>query len=124
LATTDVAKVDELLAFIERVPPGELTPFLRAVGARFAARRAVLRGDGETAGAGFLAAARIFREIEAPFEIAVVLLEHAEWLTSEGRVEEAELVAAEARDIFERLRATPYLERLERLPRPSPVVAS
>ena len=124
LATTDEAKVDELLAFIERVPPGELTPFLRAVGARFAARRAVLRGDGETAGAGFLAAARIFREIEAPFELAVVLLEHAEWLTSEGRVEEAELVAAEARDIFERLRATPYLERLERLPRPSPVVAS
>jgi class 3 adenylate cyclase/tetratricopeptide (TPR) repeat protein len=124
LATTDVAKVDELLAFIERVPPGELTPFLRAVGARFAARRAVLRGEGETAGAGFLAAARIFREIEVPFELAVVLLEHAEWLSSEGRVEEAELVAAEARDIFERLRATPYLERLERLPRPSPVVAS
>jgi class 3 adenylate cyclase/tetratricopeptide (TPR) repeat protein len=124
LATTDEAKVDELLAFIERIPPGELTPFLRAVGARFAARRAVLRGDGETAGAGFLAAARIFREIEVPFELAVVLLEHAEWLTSEGRVEEAELVAAEARDIFERLRATPYLERLERLPRPSPVVAS
>ena len=124
LAIGDEAKMDELLAFVERVPPGELTPFLQALGARFAARRAVLRGDGETAAAGFLAAARIFREIATPFELAVVLLEHAEWLAGEGRVEEAELLSAEAREIFERLRVIPYLERLERLTQSSPVVAS
>jgi hypothetical protein len=51
-----------------------------------------------------------------PFELAVVLLEHAEWLAGEGRLEEAEPLAAEARAIFERLRARPYLERLDGLP--------
>ena len=48
-----------------------------------------------------------------------MLLEHAEWLAGEGRIEEAEPLAAEAREIFERLRATPYLERLDRLPVPA-----
>jgi len=77
LTIGDEEKVDELLGLVERIPPGQLTPSLRALGARFAARRAVLRRDSETASAGFLAAARILREIETPFELALVLLEHA-----------------------------------------------
>jgi class 3 adenylate cyclase/tetratricopeptide (TPR) repeat protein len=115
-ALGDDAKVDELLAIVERLPPGELNPRLRAIGARFTAQRAARRGDVDTAAASFAAAARIFREIEYSFDLAVVLLEHAEWLASEGRIDEAEPLAAEAREIFERLRAAPYLERLERLP--------
>jgi class 3 adenylate cyclase/tetratricopeptide (TPR) repeat protein len=112
----DDAKVDELLAIVERAPPGQLTPVLRALGARFAARRAARQGDGATAGAGFAAAAAIFQEIESPFDRAVVLLDHAEWLAAEGQLEEAEPLAAEARELFERLRATPYVERVDRLP--------
>ena len=115
-ALGDEAKVDDLLALVERLPPGELTPHLRAVGARFSARRATLHGDNGTAAAGFLAAARILRDIEMPFVLAVVLLEHAEWLAGEGRLEGVEPLIDEARETFERLRATPYLERLERLP--------
>ena len=115
-ALGDEAKVDELLALVEHLPPGELTSLLRAVGARFGARRATLQGEGETAAAGFLAAARIFHEIEMPFEQAVVQLEHAEWLAGENRLDDLESLVDEARAIFERLRATPYLERLERLP--------
>ena len=95
---------------------GELSPSLRATGARFSARRAARIGDDETAAAGFSAAARILQAIEYPFDYAVVLLEHAEWLASEGRVEEAGSLAAEAREIFERLQAAPYLERVDRLP--------
>ena len=117
-ALGDEAKVDELLSIVERLPPGDLTPYLRAVGARFSARRGTLRGDTEPA-AGFQAAERLLREIEFPFELAVVLLEHAEWLAAEGRAEEAEPLAAEARELFERLRATPYIERLDRLPVPA-----
>ena len=112
----DEAKVDDLLALVEHLPPGESTPSLRAVGARFSARRATLQGDSQTAAAGFLAAARIFREIEMPFELAIVQLEHAEWLAGEGRLEEVVPLIDDAREIFERLRATPYLERLEQLP--------
>jgi class 3 adenylate cyclase/tetratricopeptide (TPR) repeat protein len=116
LVLGDDAKVDELLAIVEHLPPGELSPSLRAIGARFSARRAARDGDGDTAAVGFSAAARIFREIEHSFDLAVVLLEHAEWLAAEGRFEEAEPLAVEAREIFERLRAAPYLERVDRLP--------
>jgi tetratricopeptide (TPR) repeat protein len=115
-ALGDDAKVDELLAIVEHLPPGGVNPFLRATGARFTARRAARDGDGDTAAAGFSAAARIFREIEYSFDLAVVLLEHAEWLAEVGRLDGAAPLAAEAREIFDRLRATPYIERLDRLP--------
>ncbi len=115
-ALGDDAKADELLAIVEHLPPGELNPFLRATGARFTARRGARDGDSETAAAGFSAAARIFREIEYPFDLAVVLLEHAEWLAEVGRLDDVAPLATEAREIFERLRATPYIERLDRVP--------
>ena len=44
-ALGDAAKVDDLLTIVEKLSPGDLTPFLRATGARFSARRAALRGD-------------------------------------------------------------------------------
>ena len=54
-----------------------------------------------------------------PFWLAVALLEHGEWLVAQGRAEEAESLLAEAREIFERLEARPWLERLERALAPS-----
>ena len=78
---------------------------MRAIGAHFGARRAALHQDAATAAAGFAAAARICQEAEATFALAEVLLEHAEWLAGEGRIDEAAPLAAEAREIFERLRA-------------------
>jgi hypothetical protein len=44
----------------------------------------------------------------------VVLVEHGEWLAGRGRDDDAEPLLAEAREIFERLRATPWLERATR----------
>ena len=114
-ALGDRAKADELLGLIEQLPPGGLRPLLRALGARFGARRAALDGDATTANAAFLAAADIYREIEVPFELAVVRLEHAEWLAESGRASEAEALLDEARATFEGLRARPWLERVERL---------
>jgi hypothetical protein len=116
-ALDDRAKADELLALIEELPPGELTPRLRAIGARFSAQRAALDGDDATASAAYLAAGAIFREIEAPFPLAVVRLEHGEWLALNGHGAEAEPLLDEARTIFERLRAMPWLERLSRVER-------
>ena len=107
----DEAKVDELLGIVEELPPGELTPSLRALGSRFSARRAGLRGDPESASAGFHAAGAILEEIEKLFDLAVVRLEHAEWLAGEGRLDDAEPLLEEARAIFERLRAAPWVER-------------
>ena len=108
----DEAKIDELLALVEELPPGDMTPLFRAIGARFSGRRAALRGDAETASAGFFAAARIYGEIEAPFDLAVVRLEHAEWLAAEDGLSEAEPLLEEARATFERLRAAPWIERV------------
>ncbi len=56
-------------------------------------------------------AAATFRELGLPFWLAVTLLEHGEWLTGQGRTDDAESLLAEAREIFERLEATPWLER-------------
>ena len=96
-ALGDEPKVDELLAILEGLAPGELTPSLRALGAHFGARRAASKGDADTASAGFLAAATLLREIEAPFETAIVRLEHAEWLAGQGLMDEAEPLLDEAR---------------------------
>jgi hypothetical protein len=52
------------------------------------------------------AAAEGFRELGLPFWLAVTLLEHGE-LTGD------ESFLAEAREIFERLEARPWLERLD-----------
>ena len=50
-----------------------------------------------------------------PFYLATSELERAEWLATQGRVEEAEPLLAEARAIFEQLEAAPWLERTERV---------
>ena len=112
----DPVKGDELLTLIEQAPAGSLRAGLRAIGAHFGARRAALHQDSATAAAGFAAAARILQEAGATFARAEVLLVHAEWLAAEGRLDEAAPLASEAREVFERLRATPYVERLDRLP--------
>jgi len=77
--------------------------------------RARLAGDDDPAVAErrFGESAALFREIGMPFYLAVVLLEHAELLTRSGRAEECEPLLAEARETFERLRAAPWLERLD-----------
>ena len=56
---------------------------------------------------------RSFREVQMPFWLAVTLLEYGEWLAGDRRRDEAEPLLAEAREIFERLRAAPWLERVD-----------
>jgi class 3 adenylate cyclase/tetratricopeptide (TPR) repeat protein len=113
-ALGDEAKLDELLARIGNLPPGQLTPLLQALGARYGARRASLRNDAATAEAGFAAAARIFEELERPVELGATLVDHAELLVSEDRAAEAESLLAGAEEIFGRLAAKPWLERAAR----------
>jgi hypothetical protein len=103
-------KPEELLGLIECIPPGETTPFVRAVGARLAAHRAALGCDDEPASAGFRRGCAHLPRDRKPFELAYVLLEHA--LLGEGLTEKAQPLAAEAGEIFKRLRAILYPERL------------
>jgi len=81
--------------------------------ARFSARLAATRGEASSVEPGFKRSVALLREIGARFWLAVVLLEHGEWLAEAGRGEEAEPLLNEARETFERLEAKPWLERLE-----------
>ena len=74
----ETAKADELLAWVDELPPGERAPWFRAQSLRFRARIA-----GDAAGLGE-AAAR-FRALNLPFWTAVVQLEQAEALGPQRR---------------------------------------
>ena len=107
-ALGDTKKVHELVARIEALRPGERPRLLEAHAHRF---RAKLSGeDGE-----FRAATALFRELALTFWLAVTLLEHGELLAGQGRAADAESLLAEARVIFERLEAAPWIERASRI---------
>jgi class 3 adenylate cyclase/tetratricopeptide (TPR) repeat protein len=97
LRLRDSASAHELLAFIDGLSPGIRPPFLEAQAHRFRARMA-------RDAAGLELAASLFREVEIPFWLGVTLIEHAELMGSETS-------RAEAREIFRRLGASPWLER-------------
>jgi class 3 adenylate cyclase/predicted ATPase len=113
LALGERGRVEELLGLVEALPPGRIAPSMRAQAARFRGRLAAADGNGAGVDGGFTAAAATFREFGAPFWLAVTLTEHSDWLVSVGRAETAEPLLAEAREIFERLEAKPWLTRVE-----------
>src|SRR5438105_4125229 len=47
-----------------------------------------------------------------PFNLAVALLEHGEWLVAHDRTPEADPLLEEAHHLFERLKARPWVERV------------
>jgi len=107
----ELKRVENLLDIVGEFGAGDMTPFLGAQSSRFAGRLAGARDDAESAEREFRAATALSREIEVPFWLAVTQLEHAEWLIKQGRAEEAEPLLAEARETFERLEATPWVDR-------------
>jgi class 3 adenylate cyclase/tetratricopeptide (TPR) repeat protein len=108
LALGEVAKADELLARVDALPPGRCPQFLRAHVSRFRARLGSEHAEDQ-----FKGAAGLFRELAHPFHLAVTELEYGEWLVAHGRDEDAPLVLAEAREIFDRLEARPWIARLD-----------
>ena len=56
-----------------------------------------------------------------PFYLAATQLEYAAWLCERDRAAETDPTLAEARETFERLRATPWLDRVDAL---RPLVAT
>ena len=105
--------------FRQRRPADQL-PFTVGQMRRVEALLAARAGEFDRATERFRAAAEILREIQARFYLACVLLEHGEWLTETDRMDEAERLLSEAREIFERLGAAPWLERLDALAEPVP----
>jgi tetratricopeptide (TPR) repeat protein len=105
-------RAEQLLRSVEELAPGRRPQFVNANIARF---RAHLEQNAEETDRLFKGAAGLLQELGIPFYIAVTRLEHAEWLCAQGRKKEAQPLLAEARGILERLQATPWLERLDRV---------
>jgi class 3 adenylate cyclase/tetratricopeptide (TPR) repeat protein len=105
LGDTDVVR--RYLAVLDELRPGELTAFLKALQERFRAHVAESAAEPH-----FVAAEGLFHDLGGVLDLALTKLEHAEWLVAQGRGVEAADLLGEARETFERLRATPWLERL------------
>jgi hypothetical protein len=110
-ALGDIANAEELLGDVESLQPGELTPFLRGHRARFRARVDAQHGRIERVDSSFRSAGALFREFGFAFYLAVTQLEHSEWLTAQDRSNETQPLLDEARQTFEQLQASPWLER-------------
>jgi class 3 adenylate cyclase/tetratricopeptide (TPR) repeat protein len=116
LGVGDTELARALLERAHSIRRGRLTPFLRAQIARYDAVFAARDGALGRAEAGYKAAAGILREGAMPFHLAVCLTEFGEWYRTAGRDADAEEALNEARAIFTRLGATPWLERLGAVP--------
>jgi predicted ATPase/class 3 adenylate cyclase len=104
----DVARAEELVADLESLPPGDASPFLAAQASRFRARLSPASAERR-----FASAVATFREVGMPYWVAVTLLEFGEWLVAAGRAGESDQMLGEAREIFERLHALRWIERLD-----------
>ncbi|HEU5404819.1 MAG TPA: adenylate/guanylate cyclase domain-containing protein [Gaiellaceae bacterium] len=114
-------RAEELVALVERLPVGLRPPFLDATAHRFRAR---LAGDSPAADVEFVSAAGGLRRLELPFHLAVVLLEHGEWLAGHDKYADAAPLLTEARDVFELLAAIPWLERTDAALSGTPALAT
>jgi class 3 adenylate cyclase/tetratricopeptide (TPR) repeat protein len=120
LALGKVDIVEELLEIPRGLGAGETSPFWRAQAPRIEAHLAAARGE-DGVEERFERAATLFRASDMPFWLAVTLTEHGEWLASRERTDEGAPLLAEAREIFERLKARPWIDRTSRsLPAAAP----
>ncbi|MBA3364184.1 MAG: hypothetical protein H0U03_00120 [Actinobacteria bacterium] len=110
----DLEKLAELVGFVDSLSPGSTNHFLRAHSSRF---RAYLAQDADLAEADrlFRRSAGLLRELSTPFMLAVVQAEHAELILQGGAEGDARELVTEAREVFERLSAKPWLDRLDAL---------
>jgi predicted ATPase/class 3 adenylate cyclase len=114
----DPTRADTILDVFRSLPPGRRTPFHLAQSMRLGAKVSLARGDQAGVEVGFKGAVGLFREMAFPFWMAVALVEQGEWLLGQDRADDATGLLTEAREIFERLEARPWLERLERVGEP------
>jgi hypothetical protein len=116
IALEDPKKVDEILEIVHADSLGRRTLYFQAHASRVEARSPDRAED--EAERLFKSSIGDFREIGFPFWMAVTLLEFGEWLTRRVRADDATAPLTEAREIFGRLDARPWLERLERVGEP------
>lgn len=111
-ALGDQAKVETVLDILQNLPRAGCRRCCRRA-APASARACRRAGRADVAERRFKRAAGLFREIACPFYLAVTQLEHGEWLAGQGLASESEPLLAESREVFEGLRARPWVERCD-----------
>jgi tetratricopeptide (TPR) repeat protein len=115
LELADLEEAERLLAIAEAPSPGERSPMLEAARARLWAGLLIARGgDEREIERSFRAAEEGFVAIESSFWMATSQAEHGEWLAAQGRSKQAASLLSSALKEFERLKATPWIERVSR----------
>ena len=109
----DADRLEEALREGSRLPAAQRTLFVSTIEQRFTAALHGLRGETDEAETAFSAAEDGYRKLGLPYHVACTQTEHGEVLAGAGRV--AETLLAEARATFERLGATVWLERVDRV---------
>ena len=109
----DTDGIEQRLAEIDAMQPGEVTPYVTAQRSRLGARYAILRGEADGVEAGFKTAASAFRALQLPLWVGLAQLEYAQWLASQSRDGEVAPLLAEARGIFESVGAKPFIDRVD-----------
>ena len=107
----DDAALDRLLGMIDAIPRGKLPQYLEAHAMRFRSRISEREGDLAGAEERLKGAAGLFHELHVPFWTAVSQLELAERLAAWGRGEDSSEPLSRALDVFESLKADPWMER-------------
>jgi class 3 adenylate cyclase/tetratricopeptide (TPR) repeat protein len=108
----DMAAARELLALLDAQPSGPAVSLLHTE--RDLARARLAGHDGDpAAGAAFAAAISRLRELGRPYYLAHGLLDQAGYLMRQDDAEAAAAPIAEARDIGQRLRCPPLLDRAD-----------
>ena len=111
------------MTILDELPPGNTSQFLQAHAARFRARVAASEGEKPEADRLYRRAAALFRDMSFPLYLGVTLLDQGEWLAHQGSEDQAAPLLGEAREIFERLRAQWWLDRVDALSRRVEVTA-
>jgi class 3 adenylate cyclase/tetratricopeptide (TPR) repeat protein len=106
----DTATIDQLLALLETSKPGQLAPILRAERELVMARLAAARDDVDAARM-FVQAIASLRAVSTPYHLAHGLLDHADYLAVAGDPAAAGRAIDDAREIANRLRCLPLLDR-------------
>lgn len=115
----DIAAARELLALLDSQQSGHVVPLARAE--RDLARARLAGQDGDpAAGAAFAAGISRLRELGRPHYLAHGLLDHARYLMGQDDAEAAAIATEEARDIGQRLRCQPLLDRADAIERAKP----
>jgi predicted ATPase len=116
LALGDIERADRTVATVEELRAGGRPQSMAAHAMRHRALIGAATGDDGRSDQLFRRASALFRELAMPFPMAVTLFEHARWLAGAGAAAEAAPLIATAGEVFARLDAQPWLDRLNHIP--------